>query len=144
MILILIIVIIIIFYLILIKKNKMWNELPVSTKKITREGYITNNFNIQIDSSKYNIYVFSPNQSINHIIHFINQHSNLLTNINNDVDIELFRYETINSDSFINNYLSLYHKKKLIGTLVNTPYDIYFYNSYCFWCFYYTNGNKSS
>ncbi len=129
MILIIIIIVIIICYLLLVSRNKMWDNLPVSNKKMKNEGYITNNFNVQIDSSKYNIYVFSPNQSINHLISFINENSNLLTNINNDVDIELFRYETINSDSFINNYLSLYHKKKIIGTLVNTPYDLFFYNT---------------
>ena len=129
MILIIIIIVIIISYLLLVSRNKMWDNLPVSNKKMKNEGYITNNFNVQIDTSKYNIYVFSPNQSVNHLISFINENSNLLTNINNDVDIELFRYETINSDSFINNYLSLYHKKKIIGTLVNTPYDLFFYNT---------------
>ena len=126
----LIIIILIIGFIYLSNKDNFWNQLPVSNNKIINYGYITNNFNIKKISNKYKFFVFDPNKNINYIIDFINFNSNLLNNDNNnDIDIELFRYESINSLSFMNNYIILYLKKKIIGLIVNSPCQLYFYNS---------------
>ena len=109
----LIIIILVIGFIYLSNKDNFWTQLPVSNNKIINYGYITNNFNINTISNKYKFFVFDPNKNINYIIDFINYNSNLLNNDNNnDIDIELFRYESINSHSLMNNYLILYFKKE--------------------------------
>lgn len=130
MIYILIIIIIIVIFIYLSNTDKYWNNLPVSNNKISNNGYITNTFNIDNISKKYKLYTFNPNNNINYIVNFINQNSNYLYNNNNlDIDTELFRYEIINSDSLMNNFLVLYHRKKIIGLIVNSPCKLYFYNN---------------
>ena len=133
MIYLIIIIIVIILGYYCINRDKYWKDKPVSRKELKYNGYITNNFTIPNNSNKYKTYIFSPNMDLNHIIHFMNNNSNYLYNDNNvDIDIELFRYDTINSDSNLNNYLIIYdksHKKNIIGLLVNSPVNLYFYNN---------------